>query len=114
MLCVVQSDIPTISSGELDQWRDLSYPALCAVVLGKYIPTSVICADDLTSLLASAFSRFGIEEVVRLSPLPPVDDIDLKVLELFHGPTLAFKDLGMSVLCEVNNVSVKLSPYIRT
>ena len=45
-----------------------------------------------SGLLTKAFSRFTIPEVVKLARLSG----SLNVLELFHGPTLAFKDLALS------------------
>ena len=42
-------------------------------------------------LLESAFSRFDSGDIVKLLEFPD----NLAILELFHGPTLAFKDLAL-------------------
>lgn len=92
-----------VTQDDLDAWRGLSYQALCSAVLSKWIPVSVIGVEDLIELVNTAFDRFGIDKVVDLSPLPcSHQDVSFQLLELFHGPTLAFKDLGMSVLCQVS------------
>ena len=47
------------------------------------------CAEDLQSVLAEAYDGFHHPAIVPLSQIGP----NVFVLELFHGPTLAFKDL---------------------
>ena len=52
-----------------------------------------IPADDLDRLIAEAFATFEHPDVV-----PVVDLGEFKLLELFHGPTLSFKDVALQVL----------------
>ena len=49
--------------------------------------------DDLISMISKSYSNFRSDDVVKISDLG-----DLKVLELFHGPTLAFKDIAMQLI----------------
>ena len=48
---------------------------------------------DLISLISKSYSNFRTNDVVKISDLG-----NLKVLELFHGPTLSFKDMAMGFL----------------
>ena len=86
----------TWPSWNADTWRSLrslAYPALAARVIaafaGNAIPLPVIeaaCRD--------AYAGFDHKAIVPLVQL----DSHLFVQELFHGPTLAFKDMAMQVL----------------
>ena len=98
--------IPRVSAATLHAWRALSYPALAAAILKLFI--SADDADfthaEVDALCAGAFGRFGSADVVELStPLPTsvTGDRSVRVAELWHGPTLAFKDLGMAILGRV-------------
>jgi threonine synthase len=53
--------------------------------------------DRLTDMAARAYAAFEHEAV---APLRPLTD-DIEILELFHGPTLAFKDVAMRMLAEL-------------
>jgi threonine synthase len=76
---------------ELDDWRGLGFVELAARVMGKFIGD--MSAEDLRALLERSYARFDDPAIV------PVRDLgSLKVLELFHGPTLAFKDVALQFL----------------
>lgn len=91
------TDIPRISQEELARLATKSYPELCAHLLKLFVPPDDpdISHAELEQLVHGAFARFGSSEVVEVRPLPKEL---MYVAELWHGPTLAFKDLGMSVL----------------
>ena len=98
--------IPRVSAATLHAWRALSYPALAAAILKLFI--SADDADfthaEVDALCAGAFGRFGSADVVELStslPTSVTGDRSVRVAELWHGPTLAFKDLGMAILGRV-------------
>lgn len=69
----------------------------------QFIPESDIPHSDLAATVLDSFSRkFDIEDVVQLVQL---ESESMHVLELFHGPTLAFKDLvGLIDSREYNTV----------
>ena len=96
--------IEPVTQETLVAWGGLSYPRLCEEVLKRFIRADDpdISRADLASIVSSAFDAFGSNSVLQLQPLTDGDGEDeLHVVELWHGPTLAFKDLGMSVLGRV-------------
>jgi threonine synthase len=87
---LVPEVIPDVRD-ELDDWRGLGFVELAARVMGKFIGD--MSAEDLRALLERSYARFDDPAIV------PVRDLgSLKVLELFHGPTLAFKDVALQFL----------------
>jgi threonine synthase len=84
---------PSFSSSELRAMRGLDYPTLAARVLA---PFTVGCFsdDDLLRLARRAYAEFDHAATAPLRHLAG----DEWLLELFHGPTLAFKDFAMQLL----------------
>ncbi len=79
-----------------DEWRalrGLPYPVLAARILAPFTAGSIEPAT-LERLCREAYAGFGHPAVVPLVQL----DGELFVQELFHGPTLAFKDVAMQLL----------------
>src|SRR5437868_14032086 len=79
-------------SGELARFEKLGYPELCFEFM-KVFATD-IPAETLRSLVAQSYTRFTDPAIAPLKPLAK----NLYVLELFHGPTLAFKDFALQLL----------------
>ena len=77
---------------ELDNLKNLSYNDLAAEIIYPFIG-DFMSKDDLISLISKSYSNFRSNDVVKISHLG-----NLKVLELFHGPTLAFKDIAMQLI----------------
>ncbi|EGS33108.1 MULTISPECIES: threonine synthase [Megasphaera] len=75
------------------EWQGLSYEEIATCVLSYFF--SEIDKDTLGAMIHKAYGngRFAAAEVVPFHSL----DTDLTVAELFHGPTLAFKDLALSL-----------------
>lgn len=84
---------PVLSPADWRALRGLPYPRLAARILQRFVSDS-IPFDVLTRICADAYRDFGHPAVVPLVQL----DTGLFVQELFHGPTLAFKDMAMQVL----------------
>ena len=84
---------PHFSPGEWRDMRGLPYPLLAARILAPFTAGSIE-PDTLERLCVEAYAGFGHPAVVPLVQL----DRQLFVQELFHGPTLAFKDLAMQLL----------------
>jgi len=92
----VPETIPRISEAQLQQWSKLSFVDLAFEILSLFIERTILAKDDLQRLLAVSFNQFehpDIVPVVRLETQP-----NTYILELFHGPTLSFKDVAMGFL----------------
>jgi threonine synthase len=84
---------PLLSPADLRAWRGLPYKELAARVLHLFTGDSVPL-PALRAICAEAYAGFDSLATVPLVQL----ETGIFVLELFHGPTLAFKDLAMQVL----------------
>ncbi|KAK1884450.1 Threonine synthase-like 2 [Dissostichus eleginoides] len=84
--------VPVLSPVTLRSWGGLSYTDLVVEVASLFIPPHLIPREDLEGLVNEALSGFSVPEVVTVARLKD----GLSVLELFHGETLAFKDLAMT------------------
>ena len=93
--------LPSIA-GKLEGWAALSYPQLAAEFLTLFAPE--IPNQEWHSLTTQAYSRFDSPEV---APLKKIND-KTYVLELWHGPTLAFKDFALQLLGLLYKRQVKL------
>ncbi|MFT4798741.1 MAG: threonine synthase [Candidatus Azotimanducaceae bacterium] len=90
---LVPDAIPDLTS-RLPSLVGLSYPELATEIMSHFI--SDISRDDLASLVERSYQSFSDDKV---TPLVQVGD--LHILELFHGPTLAFKDVALQFLGNV-------------
>ena len=79
---------------QLAGWRGLPFVELAGRVMTNFIDD--IDADVLQDLLRRSYATFDVAEV---TPLRKLDDVS--ILELFHGPTLAFKDVALQFLGNV-------------
>lgn len=89
----VPKDIPTFSLEEIESWRDRPYTELAHKVVYPFVEG---CVDSqaLQDMINDIYSAFGHKAV---APLQQIDNNEY-VLELFHGPTLAFKDFALQLL----------------
>ena len=84
---------PAWSHADLRALRGLPYPDLAARVMQPFVGEAVPFAT-LQAICREAYAGFAHPAVAPLVQL----DTNLWSLELFHGPTLAFKDMAMQVL----------------
>ncbi|KAM4720231.1 threonine synthase-like 2 [Anableps anableps] len=87
----VPETLPAVSPETLRGWRGLQYRRLVVEVSSLFVPARLIPRGDLEALVGEALSGFRVPDAVRVARLKD----GLSVLELFHGETLAFKDLAM-------------------
>jgi threonine synthase len=83
---------PRFSAAELRAMRGLAYPELAAKVIAPFVG-DCIAFKDLQAMCRRAYAGFAHPATVPLVQL----DSGIFALELFHGPTLAFKDLALQL-----------------
>jgi threonine synthase len=89
---LVPSALPRIDATTLHAWSGLRFQDLALEVMAPFVGDE-IPADDLRALIERSYATFVHPEV---TPVVEVDD--LRILELFHGPTAAFKDVALQFL----------------
>ncbi len=87
---IVPASIPDVTDRQ-KAWRDLSYPELAFEVLRLFV--SDIPEPDLRDLIDRAYGPAFDPAVAPLAKVGP-----LYVLELWHGPTMSFKDVALQLL----------------
>ncbi len=94
----VPQPIPRVSQDRLEKWQQLGYTDLTKEVMGLYIDPDIVPRQDLEQILDQSFETFASPDPPLVSPNQ--DDRNW-ILELFHGPTLSFKDVAMGFLIRV-------------
>ncbi|MEO7414198.1 MAG: threonine synthase [Opitutaceae bacterium] len=96
-------------SRDLERFAKLGYAELCFEFLRVF--ATDIPAETLRGIIAQSYTKFAHPEIAPLKPLAK----NLYVLELFHGPTLAFKDFALQLLgnlyeyqCRVRNQTINV------
>jgi len=89
---LVPATIPRLDPTTLRTWSELAFQDLALEVLSLYVDNE-IPREDLRRLVARSYASFTHPEVT-----PVIKTGSLKVLELFHGPTAAFKDVALQLL----------------
>ena len=84
---------PVFSGADLRALRGLPYPELAARVLAPFMEESIKFAD-LQAMCRRAYAGFTNKAIAPLVQL----DTNIYALELFHGPTLAFKDMALQLV----------------
>lgn len=88
---IVPEDIPELSEKEIEKLRKLSYQELALEIFKYYV--SDIKEEDLRKLINLAYKNFRSPDIT-----PVVKVGNIYILELFHGPTKAFKDIALQFL----------------
>ena len=89
---IVPSSFPVLNDAKLRELCDMDYPERAASVLREYLDE--FSYEELLGYTRKAYSRFDGDDPC---PLVKVDD-GLYMLELWHGPTYAFKDMALTLL----------------
>ena len=87
---------PRIAPGDIARLAGEPYAEVAARIIGRFTDEDIPDAD-LRSMCAEAYARFRHPAVAPLVQTSP----NQWILELFHGPTLAFKDVAMQLLARL-------------
>lgn len=90
---MVPDAIPSVSADTLKAWEKLSFQELMLEIFGLFT-NGEIPREDLKTIINDSYATFRHPEV---TPVKKLDD-SLYVLELFHGPTFAFKDIALQLM----------------
>ncbi len=101
------------SENEVRDFKKLSYSELAKKIVYPFIG-NFMSEDELSKIIHKSYSTFRKDNVVDFIKLG-----DKTVLELFHGPTLAFKDVAMQLLGNfyeyyLNNENQKINIVVAT
>jgi threonine synthase len=88
----VPKTLNKFTSEELKLFKNLSYQNLAKKIIFPFIG-DFMSKGELSNIIDKSYSVFRNDNVVKIIDLEKV-----KILELFHGPTLAFKDIAMQLL----------------
>jgi threonine synthase len=89
---LLPASIPVIEAQTLRRWAALSFQDLAVEVMLPYVGGD-LTRDELTELVNRSYASFTHQEIT-----PLVMAGERRILELFHGPTAAFKDVALQFL----------------
>lgn len=89
-------EFPQLPPNALEDWAALSYQELAVRVMRLFIDEREISTTELTTLVHKSYNAETFRDAAT-TPVVKLTD-QLLVLELFHGPTFAFKDVALQFL----------------
>lgn len=89
----VPESLPTFSAQDIAAMATLDYPELVSKIISPFVGDCIPSAD-LDEIIAETYAEFRHDAVAPLVQL----QANQWVMELFHGPTLAFKDFALQLL----------------
>ena len=91
----IPEEIPSLPNDWQTRWRDLSFKDLALEIFSLYIAEEELPRDDLKKIVERSYSTFRTKDVTPLKRLNGGEGRELWLMELFHGPTFAFKDVAL-------------------
>jgi threonine synthase len=89
----VPDTLPTFSADDIAGMAGMDYPQLARALITPFV-ADCVPEDDLEAIVADTYAEFRHGAVAPMVQLAH----NQWVLELFHGPTLAFKDFALQLL----------------
>ena len=109
----IPKSLQKYKKNELFEFKNLEYKELAKKIIHPFIG-DFMSENDLSKIIDKSYSAFRKKNVVDL-----IEVGDRSILELFHGPTLAFKDIAMQLLGNfyeyyLNNENEKINIVVAT
>ena len=109
----IPKSIQKYKKNDLLEFKNLEYKELAKKIIHPFIG-DFMSENDLSKIIDKSYSAFRKKNVVDL-----IEVGDRSILELFHGPTLAFKDIAMQLLGNfyeyyLNNENEKINIVVAT
>lgn len=89
----VPTELPRIDATQMADWKNLSYVDLAVELVAPFVGDA-LPRSELERIIAESYAAFDHPEI---APVTELGDNEY-LLELYHGPTLAFKDFALQVL----------------
>jgi threonine synthase len=97
----VPATLPVITADELKSMSMLGYREIAETVFKKFLTD--FSDDEIVSCVKAAYGKnFDVPEIAKTVPVA-----DMNILELWHGPTSAFKDMALQILPHLMTTSMK-------
>ena len=109
----IPKSLQKYKKNDLLEFKNLEYKELAKKIIHPFIG-EFMSENDLSKIIDKSYSAFRKKNVVDLIKVG-----DRSILELFHGPTLAFKDIAMQLLGNfyeyyLNNENEKINIVVAT
>ena len=109
----IPKSLQKYKKNDLFEFKNLEYKELAKKIIHPFLG-DFMSENDLSKIIDKSYSAFRKKNVVDL-----IEVGDRSILELFHGPTLAFKDIAMQLLGNfyeyyLNNENEKINIVVAT
>lgn len=102
----VPENIPVLGEGELASLTGLTYQQLAQTIISKYLPDYT--QEELSRCIQGAYNEGHFDDKV-IVPLRKLKDGSF-IMELWHGPTAAFKDMALQILPHFLSLALQKLP----